>query len=154
MISIAVGLVTLALDLWTKWLVTTRMTEYEEIRIIEGFFSFQFVYNPGAAFGMLANQKWLFVLVSAAAIIAILYFIRKPEARIGLAPWALGLLLGGAAGNLVDRIRYGKVVDFFLFYYRDWSFPNFNVADIGITIGVGLLILHLMLEEGQQSESA
>lgn len=126
-------------------MVTSGMTEFQEIPVIDGFFSLQFVYNPGAAFGMLANQKWLFVVVSLGAVGGILYFMRRPEAKQGVLPLAMGLLLGGAIGNLVDRVRYGKVVDFLLFYWREWSFPNFNVADIGITVGVGLFILHLML---------
>lgn len=145
MITILVGIAVFVMDLWTKWLVTSRMQELQEIRVIDGFFSLQYILNPGAAFGILADQRWLFVGVSLIAIGAIVYVSRKPEARFGVAPWALGLLLGGAAGNLVDRIRYGKVVDFFLFYWEKYLFPNFNVADIGITVGVGLLILHLTL---------
>ncbi len=155
LLSILVGAVWLALDILTKWVVATRMTELQEIKIIPGFFSLQFVYNPGAAFGLLAHQQWLFIAVSLGAIAGMLYFIAKPEARVGLIPWALGLLLGGAVGNLVDRLRFGKVVDFFLFYWRQYVFPNFNVADIGITVGVSLLILHLLLNgEKQPSESA
>jgi signal peptidase II len=145
LLSIVVGLTVLVLDQWTKYLVSTRMSEFSEIPLIRGFFSLQFVYNPGAAFGMLAHKQWLFILVSAAAIFGILWYLRQPETRRGVMPWALGLLMGGAAGNLVDRVRLGKVVDFFLFYWKSWSFPNFNVADIAITVGVGLLILHLMV---------
>jgi signal peptidase II len=144
-LAIALAVIVLALDIATKWLVLTRMAEWQEIPIIPGFFSLQFVYNPGAAFGMLAHQQWLFIGVSAVAILAILAYLRRPEAREGLMPWGLGLLLGGAVGNLIDRLRWGKVVDFFLFYWRDYHFPNFNVADIGITVGVGLFILHLLL---------
>jgi len=139
------AVVVLVLDQLTKWLVMTRMTEFSQIPVIEGFFSIQYVRNPGAAFGMLADQRWLFISVSIAAIAGMIYFLRHPESRAGIVRLALGLLIGGAAGNLVDRIRFGKVVDFFLFYWRDYSFPNFNVADIGITVGVGLFILHLML---------
>lgn len=153
--SLIVGVIVLLLDLLTKGLVLANMTLFQEIELIPGFFSFQFVYNPGAAFGILANQRVLFIVVSLAAVVGIGLFSRTPEARVGVAPWALGMIMGGAAGNLVDRIRFGRVVDFFLFYYQDWAFPNFNVADIGITVGVGLLILHLTLSGGkQQSESA
>jgi len=152
--SLVVGLIVLALDLLTKGLVLANMTLYQEIELIPGFFSFQFVYNPGAAFGILAGQKVIFIIVASAAVIGIALFSRRPEAQVGVAPWALGMIMGGAAGNLVDRIRFGKVIDFFLFYYKDWAFPNFNVADIGITVGVGLLILHLIMTgEKEQSES-
>lgn len=156
MLSILIGVVTLGLDIWTKYLVSTRMSELQEIHVIPGFFSLQFVYNPGAAFGVLANQRWLFVLVTLVAVGAMLYVIlRRPEGRVGVVPWALGLLLGGAIGNLIDRIRFGEVVDFLLFYWREYRFPNFNVADMGITVGVSLLVLHLTLNgEREERESA
>lgn len=145
MVTILLALIVFGIDLWTKWLVTSRMTEFQEIPIIANFFSLEFVYNPGAAFGMLANQQWLFITVSIGAIAAMLWFLRHPDAKQGVVPYGLGLLMGGAAGNLLDRIQHGKVVDFLLFYWRDYHFPNFNVADIGITVGVGLIILHLIL---------
>jgi len=153
MLAILVAALVLALDQWTKWLVSHRLTEFTEVPVIRGFFSLQFVQNPGAAFGMLAHKQWLFIAVSLAVVGAILYYLRRPEMKRGLVPWALGLLLGGALGNLVDRIRFGRVVDFFLFFWKNYTFPNFNVADIAITVGVGLLILHLMLTgEKQQRE--
>ncbi|HEY3365617.1 MAG TPA: signal peptidase II [Symbiobacteriaceae bacterium] len=146
MLSIILGILVLLLDQGTKWLVSTRMAEFQEYPVIHGLFSMQFVRNPGAAFGMLAHQRWLFVTVSLVAIGGMLWFTRHPDARRGLVPWALGLLMGGAAGNLVDRVLYGKVVDFFLFYWKGHVFPNFNVADIAINVGVGLFLLHLLLE--------
>lgn len=153
MFSIVLAGLVLALDQLTKWLVSTRMEMFQEIPVIHGFFSLQYVLNPGAAFGMLANQRWLFVLVALAAVGAMGYFLRHPEAKLPVMKWAMGLLVGGALGNMVDRIRSGKVVDFFLFYWKDYSFPNFNVADIGITVGVGLFILHLIFTgEKQQRE--
>jgi signal peptidase II len=143
--SLVLAVIVAVLDQLTKWLVSVRMVEFQEIAIVDRFFSLQFVRNPGAAFGMLANKQWLFILVSLAAIAAMAYFLRHPDAKKGTMPWALGLLMGGAVGNLIDRIRFGRVVDFFLFYWKDYSFPNFNVADIAITVGVGLFILHLIL---------
>jgi signal peptidase II len=150
--SIVIAAVALALDQLTKWIVMTRMAELQEIPIIPGFFSLQFVYNPGAAFGMLAHQRWFFVLVTLAAVGAILYYLRRMTDRHWVATLALGLLLGGALGNLVDRVRFSKVVDFLLFYWRDYYFPNFNVADICITVGVGLLVLHLLVT-GEKKEA-
>jgi len=142
-ILLAIGII--ALDQLTKWLVLTRMVELSEIPVIPGFFSLQFVYNPGASFGMLKGQIWLFVIVAVGAVGAMLYFLREPENRRGLVGWSLGLLMGGSIGNLIDRIRFREVVDFLLFYWRDYYFPNFNVADMAINVGVGLLILHLVL---------
>lgn len=149
--TILLGVCVFLLDLWTKWLVMTRLVAWEQVDLIPGVFALQFVYNPGAAFGMLAHQQWLFISVSVFAVGAILYLMRRPEYQVSPLPVALGLLLGGAVGNLVDRVRYGQVVDFLLLYWQDWRFPNFNVADIGITVGVGLFILHLMLT-GEESK--
>lgn len=136
-----------ALDQLTKWLVATRMTEFVQVSVIPGFFSLQYVHNTGAAFGMLKNGRWFFVGVAAAAVVGILYYLRQPEARHPLVRVSLGLIMGGAVGNMIDRILVGRVVDFLLFYWRDYYFPNFNVADICVTVGVGLLFLHLLLAE-------
>lgn len=145
--SILVAAVVIVLDQVTKWLVVTRMTELAEVPIIPGFFSLQFVYNPGASFGMLRGQQWFFILVAVIAVGAILWYLRQPEAQHGLVRLSLGLIMGGAVGNLIDRVRGGEVVDFLLFYWRDYYFPNFNVADIGITVGVALFLLHMLLTE-------
>jgi lipoprotein signal peptidase len=145
--SILIAAVAVILDQLTKWLVATRMAEFEEIPVISGFFSLQYVHNTGAAFGMLKNARWFFVGVAAAAVIGILYYLRQPEARHPLLRVSLGLIMGGAVGNMIDRILNGRVVDFLLFYWRDYYFPNFNVADICVTVGVGLLFLYLLLSE-------
>jgi signal peptidase II len=143
--SIVLAAIVVALDQLTKWMVLERMNLHNEIPVISGFFSLQFVYNPGAAFGMLANQQWLFILVATTAVGAMLWFLRHPDAQHPVIKVAMGLLMGGAIGNLIDRIRFDKVVDFLLFYWRDYYFPNFNVADIAVTVGVGLFVLHMML---------
>ncbi len=147
MLSIVLAIVAVALDQLTKWLVATRMALFSEIEVIPGFFSLQYVYNTGAAFGMLKNGRWFFVAVAAAAVVGILIYLRQPESRNPLARVALGLVMGGAVGNMIDRIVTGKVIDFLLFYWRDYYFPNFNVADICVTVGVGLLFLHLFMAE-------
>jgi signal peptidase II len=154
LLPLLLAVLVIGLDLLTKWLVLTRMTEFQTIPMIPGFFSLQFVYNPGAAFGMLAHQQWLFITVSVATVLGILYFLRHPDVKEGAAPWSMGLLLGGAVGNLIDRIRFGKVVDFLLFYWRDYHFPNFNVADIAITLGVGLFLLQMVLMGAEKREGA
>ncbi len=147
LLSIVLAIVAVAVDQLTKWLVSTRMALYSEIEIIPGFFSLQFVYNTGAAFGMLRNGRWFFVAVAALAVAGILYYLRQPDSRHPVMRTALGLIMGGAVGNMIDRIATGRVVDFLLFYWRDYYFPNFNVADICVTVGVGLLFVHLMLVE-------
>ncbi|MGE5673028.1 MAG: signal peptidase II [Mycobacterium leprae] len=152
MLSIILGIIVVILDQSTKYLVATRLTEFQEVPIIRGFFSLQYLHNPGAAFGMLKNQQWIFIVVSLVAIGAILYYLRFPEAKRGLVPWALGFLMGGAAGNMIDRLRHKEVVDFLMFYHKSYVFPNFNVADTAITLGVGLFILHIVLTGEKKGE--
>lgn len=145
MLAIILAVLVVALDQGTKWLVSVRLEKFAEHPVIPGFFSLQFVHNPGAAFGMLEGARWLFVGVAVAAVGGMIYYLRQPEGQHKMVVWSLGLLMGGTIGNAIDRIRFGEVVDFFLFYWKDYLFPNFNVADIAINVGVGLFILHLLL---------
>lgn len=108
------------------------------------FFDFTLLYNPGAAFSFLADgqgwQRWLFTVIALSAVGLILHLLRKHPGQT-LFCTALSMILGGAVGNLIDRVMHGHVVDFLLFYWDSWYFPAFNVADIGITCGAALLIL-------------
>lgn len=152
MVTILIGAFVFALDFITKWLVMTRMVEHQTIPVIPGFFHFTYIMNPGAAFGIFAHQKWLFVVVSIATAAAILYYAFRPEGR---QPWTgvgMGLILGGALGNLVDRIRFHAVIDMFDFFWREWHYPVFNVADIAIVCGVGLFVLRLLWEAKQEQD--
>ena len=110
---------------------------------ITPFFTLVLTYNTGAAFSFLAGasgwQRWLFAGIAAAAAVVIVALLRRGGSRIYCA--GLALILGGALGNLIDRLLLGKVVDFLLFHYAQWSYPAFNVADSAITIGAGLIIL-------------
>jgi signal peptidase II len=107
------------------------------------FFTLVLTYNTGAAFSFLAGasgwQRWLFAGIAAAAAIVIVALLRRGGSKVYCA--GLALILGGALGNLIDRLLLGKVVDFLLFHYAQWSYPAFNVADSAITIGAGLIIL-------------
>ena len=112
------------------------------------FFDFTLLYNPGAAFSFLAEgqgwQRWLFsgiALVAAALIVHLLW--KSPGQRLFCT--ALTAIMGGALGNLIDRLQHGHVIDFLLFYWRQWHFPAFNIADIAITCGAILLILDELL---------
>lgn len=142
--ALIIAALVLLLDWATKWLVMDRMAEFQQIPVIPGLFSLEFVYNPGAAFGILRHQQWLFILITSAVVVVLAVLAFRKEGKGKLMQAALGLLLGGALGNFVDRLRWGKVVDFFLLYWKNWTFPNFNVADMAITFGVGLLILHVL----------
>lgn len=148
-VLLALGL--LALDQWTKWLVINRMALGESIPVIDGIFHLTFVQNPGAAFGMLPYKTVFFIVMTVLVIAGIAYYFTQISQDRFLLKTGLAIQVGGAVGNLVDRIRFGYVVDFFDF--RIW--PVFNIADIGISIGVGILFIELLRDqtesEGQKS---
>jgi signal peptidase II len=139
---VVAALVVLA-DQATKALLLARFALGERLEIAP-FFNLVFVYNPGAAFSFLSDaggwQKPLLVAfaLAAAAIVSTL-IVRRPEER--LLCTGLAFILGGAVGNVIDRLRFGQVVDFLDFHAAGWHFPAFNVADSAITVGAALLIL-------------
>lgn len=122
--------------------------QYGERWHVLPFFDFTLLYNPGAAFSFLAAgqgwQRWLFTVIAVGAIGLILHLLRRHPGQI-LFGASLTCILGGAVGNLIDRIMHGHVVDFLLFYWNTWHFPAFNVADMAITCGAVLLILDEIL---------
>ena len=139
------ALIWLLLDQATKQLAVKHLADVPPKAVIPDFFSLVLVHNRGAAFGFLndPNIDWQFWLFLAATIVGcglILYLMRSlPPSRIltvGLAG-----IMGGALGNLIDRVRFRAVVDFLDFYYGDWHWPAFNVADIGICLGAGLVLI-------------
>jgi signal peptidase II len=158
-IGLVVFLVALGLDLLTKHLVETNLQYGDQRAVIEGFFYLTHVRNPGAAFGLFANvasqvRFVFFVLVALAATGIILSFFRKLAPGDKLSACALGMILGGAIGNLVDRIRYAEVVDFLHFkLWRGYSWPDFNLADSFIVIGVSLVVLEMLATEGESAPS-
>jgi signal peptidase II len=151
-----ITVVAVALDQFTKYWVTRRLGEGGEIVVIKGFFSLGYTENPGIAFGMLGsvNVKWALVAVSVTAIFIVIYYLMRAPASGRLLLWALALLAGGIAGNLIDRVRMGRVIDFLEFYYGTWHFPVFNVADTVITIGACLMAIELMFASPPQDKEA
>jgi signal peptidase II len=152
----AVAVVVLVLDQFTKHLVNRHIPRYGLVRIIPGFFDLTNVRNPGAAFGFLAGAEgwWrtaFFITVSAAALVVIAVLVRKTSERLSLA--AFSLIGGGAVGNLVDRVRFGEVVDFIDWYYGSWHWPAFNIADSAITAGVALLAIEMLFGASSQSQA-
>lgn len=131
------------LDQFSKYIVVENMAMGESIPIIEEVFHLTYILNPGAAFGMFAHNRLFFIAI-AVIVIGIIIWARR---EILASPWEVkagcGLFLGGAIGNLIDRARQGMVIDFFDF--RIW--PVFNIADIAICIGVGLIIWNLLKTE-------
>jgi len=137
------AVVVLALDQLTKLAIMDNLAAYRDVIPLTGFFNLVHVHNTGAAFSLFADQPgWqqtFFVVLALVAAGVILYLLRKTRGQ-PLFCAALALILGGAVGNLVDRVRYGHVIDFLDFYLGTWHWPAFNVADSAITVGAALLI--------------
>lgn len=136
------------LDQLSKWYISSTMSLHASYPVIEGFFNITYIRNPGAAFGFLANAAPLFrsgflITVSVAAIVMILWYLARDRSVGVLLTAALALITGGAAGNLIDRVRFGNVVDFLDVYAGTWHWPAFNVADSAISIGAVLLVVEM-----------
>ncbi len=142
----AVALLVLILDQITKQWIVLTMERFESRRILGSFFRLTYVHNDGAAFGLNLGGRWSFIVVTIVVSAFIVFYYARTE-RTLVARWALALILGGALGNLADRIRIGEVVDFLHFGVKGVSWPIFNVADIGVSVGVGLLALHLFRKD-------
>ena len=144
---LGVALLTLLLDQLTKIAVVGAF-QLGEALPITSFFNLVRVHNPGAAFSFLADaggwQRWFFTGLGLVAACVMVYLLRMHAGQT-LFCLALSLLLGGAVGNVIDRLLYSHVIDFLDFYYGTWHFPAFNVADSSITAGAGLLILDELL---------
>jgi len=145
------------LDQFTKWLVMLNFRLYETKVIIPGLFSLTYITNTGAAFGLLAGEQTLarqafFVAVAMIALIVMFFSYRHLRTQGALFIYAIGLIAGGALGNLIDRVRFGSVVDFLDFYINRHHWPAFNVADSSITIGVGLFILGSLLPSAEKRD--
>jgi signal peptidase II len=142
-----IALTIIVLDLITKALILKNVPLYKTISVIPGFFNITHIQNPGGAFGFMANQgRILFLFVSAIAIGFIFYFYKTTPAKDKWLTTALSLIFGGAIGNLIDRIRFGQVVDFLDFYIQDLHWPSFNVADSAITIGITIFIFQILFK--------
>jgi signal peptidase II len=144
---VLIAMLVLALDQFTKYWVSVKLSDGDEIDVIKGFFKLSYTENPGIAFGMLnnGNLKWLLVSISVAAILVVVYYMIRTPASNTLLLWSLALLAAGICGNLIDRFRLGRVIDFILVYYKDYQWPVFNIADTAITIGAALMAIELFL---------
>jgi signal peptidase II len=145
---LVIVLAIVAVDQASKWLVSRHIEPRIVVDVVRGFFRLCTVRNSGAVWGFFSghDSRWVPLLITALAIVALLvvifFFLRTPaRCRFELASYAI--ILGGALGNIIDRLRLGYVVDFLDFYHRSWHFPTFNFADSCITIGVLLLAVSL-----------
>lgn len=153
MLYYAIALIIIILDQWTKWLVVNYMELRESIPIIENVFHLTSHRNAGAAFGILQGQMWLFYIATVIVIGVVIYYIQTEGKKHRWFGLSLGLVLGGAIGNFIDRIFLGHVVDFLDVYIFTYNFPIFNVADSALVVGVIMLIIHVLLEEKRQGKS-
>ncbi|MCM3672906.1 MULTISPECIES: signal peptidase II [Peribacillus] len=147
-----IALLVIALDQLTKWMIVKKMEYGESIEIIENLLYITSHRNRGAAWGILQGQMWFFYIITIAVIIGLVYYIQKMAKESILLGVALALMLGGAIGNFIDRVSRQEVVDFVHTYIFSYSFPVFNVADAALSIGVGLLVIHMFLEEKNAKE--
>jgi signal peptidase II len=145
-----IAVAVMLLDQWTKYLVTDRLAEFDGIVLLP-MLEIMRLHNEGAAFSMLSAaggwQRWLFTVLGLAVSVGILVWLRRMPAKgQNLAAAGLALILGGALGNVIDRVLWGHVIDFIRVHYQQYYFPAFNVADSAITVGAALLILDNLLE--------
>jgi signal peptidase II len=145
--------IVLVLDQITKYIVERRISLHDVMTVIPGFFNLTHVRNKGAAFGILSGlpESWrsaFFIMITIIAVAAIIILIIKTHERLSV--YAFSLIAGGAVGNVIDRIRYGEVVDFIQWYVKSYYWPSFNVADSAISIGVALLAVEMLFGKRQE----
>jgi len=141
--------VVIVLDQYSKWLAETQLVPHQPLALLPSL-NLALMYNTGAAFSFLSDaggwQRWLFTGLAVIVSVGLVIWLARLPARQRLVAMALALILGGAIGNVIDRIRFGHVIDFIQVYYSDWYFPAFNAADSAITLGVILLLLDAVLK--------
>lgn len=137
--TLLVAVALFGLDFFSKQAVMARLTEGDSVQVVPHLLYLTYTRNPGAAYGLLSGNRWLLAAIAIAAVVAALYFslkLKRLDERI-----ALGLLVGGAAGNLLDRMRWGLVTDFIEIRPLRFVFQVFNVADMAITAAVVIALL-------------
>ncbi len=137
------------LDQVAKAYITSSLLLHDSSAIVEGLVNLTYVRNPGAAFGFLSHaaptfRVAFFILVTVSAIVLIFYYIARSKAQEFCLVFALSLILGGAIGNLIDRMRFGEVVDFIDVYWKTYHWPAFNVADSAISLGAFVMIFEML----------
>lgn len=145
-------LLVVVLDLGTKWLATDMLVYAHPVPLLP-FFDLTLLHNPGAAFSFLAGaggwQRWFFVGIALIVCVVLLIWLKRTPSQQWWMRLALALILGGALGNLYDRILHGYVVDFISLHYGGWYFPAFNLADSAITVGAAILIIDMLFISGR-----
>jgi signal peptidase II len=147
----------IAIDLGTKAIATAMLTYGNPVPVLPSF-NLTLLHNTGAAFSFLADaagwQRWFFVTLAVVVCVVLVGWLRKLKAHETWTAIAIVLILGGAIGNVYDRVVHGYVVDFLHFYWQDWHFPAFNLADTAITIGAAMMILDAFRKPADDSGDA
>ena len=154
-----IALLVIALDRATKWTIAYRLSMHDSIPVIPGFFSIIRTENRGAAFGLFADSpsEWkagLLIVFSLVALLIVSALLWKNSHSLTTTGVGLSLILGGAIGNLWDRVISGHVVDFLLFYIGQHQWPAFNVADSSIVVGAGLLVFEILFMKSAEQKTA
>jgi|SRR5579862_8632054 len=149
------ALLVVLLDRWTKRLVAARIAMYRHIQIIPGFFRLTHTENTGAAFSLFADSPshWktaLLIGFSVVAMVIVSGLLWRQARALTITGLALSLILGGAVGNLWDRVASGRVVDFLLFYIKQYQWPVFNLADSAIVVGAALLVIEILFSKSHR----
>jgi len=152
------ALIVVLVDRWTKHLAATRIALYAHIQIIPGFFRLTHTENTGAAFSLFADSpaRWrngLLISFTVIAMVIVCVLLWKQAHALSTTGIALSLILGGAVGNLWDRLASGRVVDFLLFYIKRYEWPVFNLADSSIVIGASLMVLEVLFYKPPTNEA-
>jgi signal peptidase II len=148
----------LFVDQWSKYAVQQRLTLHQRVEVFQGFFNLTHVRNTGGAFGIFGGERggigtFLFVIISLVAIGIILFLFTKVREDEKNLPFSFSLVLSGAIGNLIDRLRYGEVVDFLDFHLFSFHWPAFNIADSAICFGIGLIAIELLFWDKKRKGS-
>lgn len=140
----SIASIVIMIDLILKFIVSSKLVENESIKVIPNFFSIYYLKNTGAAFSILQDSTVFLVILSALILLVLNNYIDKEKDLNKLSEISLGMVIGGIFGNMIDRIINHSVTDFISFRLFNYNFPVFNIADIGITIGVFLLLISIL----------
>ena len=157
LVWVGLSIVAIILDQWTKW-ITTEHLIYGQQNPVLPFLNWTLLHNYGAAFSFLSDaggwQRYFFTGLAGVVSIIFLFWLMRMPKKMMVLPAAIALILGGAVGNLIDRVSLGYVVDFIHFYYNNSHFPAFNIADSAITLGTILLLIDTFFLEKQRIQHA
>lgn len=158
---LALAVVVLIADQWSKWWIVEQVPEstyffhpeQAPIEVIPGFFYIVHIYNPGAAWGIFEGYGFWLAMFGVAALLLIFLFRKQLDLHQKWMQVGFGLLIGGVLGNMIDRLRFGHVIDFLDFHLGSYRYPAFNLADVGITVGIAIYLIASFCESRRQEKA-